>query len=54
MLHIKNQLIANGISNFAIHDGEIQFMNAADKARGEEIMFEYLRHQLGEKATICN
>lgn len=53
VLHIKNQLTANGI-RYAVQDGEIRFMNAGDKARGEEIMFECLRHLLDEKATICN
>ncbi|QDR79995.1 hypothetical protein [Sporomusa termitida] len=54
VLHIKKQLIASGVSNFTIADGKIHFMNAGDKARGEEIMFEYLYQLLAERATIYN
>ncbi len=49
---IQEQLIANGIINFIVDDGTIRFMNVAEKARGEEILRDYLFKTLA--GNVCD
>lgn len=51
-VNIQEQLIANGIINFIVDDGTIRFMNIAEKAKGEEILRDYLFKTFA--GTVCD
>ena len=47
---IKEQLIANGITDFKITNGTFHFANIDDKFRANEIIHEYLECVLNDDA----
>ncbi|MBP2638460.1 MAG: hypothetical protein H6Q72_4367 [Firmicutes bacterium] len=45
-IHMQEQLIINGITDFIIDNGNFLFKNADDKSRASIIIQDYLTHLL--------